>query len=519
MSTHPAPNKSEDTDTAPAESEHTSRVEVPDDRSLTTDATADVDLVVPAVDDAATEHFGTETPVPKQVFGVSLVSLCCMLVFGGAAVGGGIFVSIWLKEMPLRRVAAALDQAEPDAEIALFEVEEFLNDQPEHPRAMALRARALIELARDENDSSVRMQMGTEALRLFELVKASDSAELYAWAQALGMTQQWSSAVSLLKQVVINDPANANAWYELTTCRIQLGDFSSALESAQRLGEFPEMKMRSYYLQASVFSDTNDSEKAEEFFARILDEVSTSSDTTLEYEDLVKELDKVLPVPAFVFFLDYGRTLLDQQKPRVAIRQIAIGIESQRVALGMPTPEACVLMGNAAEQVGNLDGAVRFWDQALQLDPSHFPARELLANAALKKGDAKQALEWIKPMEPQDRRLPYSSAYLFQRVYGFLGNQEAAEKWQRVAEERREYEKRQTALRRLMVDKPKSHGAKVVRAHFFFTRGNVLQAKMLFEELNREDPKDQFVLDCLASINDKEKPFPSLDQLPIDTQF
>ena len=70
-----------------------------------------------------------------------------------------------------------------------------------------------------------------------------------------------------------------------------------------------------------------------------------------------------------------------------------------------------------------------------------------------------------------------------------------------------------------MLDKPDSHGAKVVRAHYSFTTGNVAQAKMMFEQLNRDDPEDQFVRDCLASINDKERPFPSLDELPIDTQF
>ena len=469
-----------------------------------------VESVVPITDeDPATEHFDGTSAVEQPVRG-SKTSLALICLFGVVAVFGGLWGIVWLREAPLREALAALDEAEPDAEIALFKIEEFLLTEPENPQAMAIKARALVELQRNPR----------EVLRLFNIVKASNPAESHAWAKALMMEQQWGSAAPLLEQVVFATPNNADAWYELTSCRVRKGDLKSALESAQRLGEFPEMKLRSYYLQASLYADMSDSEKAEDYFGRILDEVSSNSDETLEGDKLLKALDEaLLVVKAYQFFLDYGRTLLEVGKPESAIRQIAIGIEAERTERGMPSPDSCVLMGNAAEQFGNLDGAIRFWDQAVQLDPNNQPARELLANAALKKGDAKQALEWVKPMEPLDRRLPYTSAYLFQRIYGFLGNQEAAEKWQRIAEERREYEKRQTALRRLVLDKPDSHGAKVVRAHYSFTTGNVAQAKMMFEQLNRDDPEDQFVQECLASINDKERPFPSLDQLPIDIQF
>ena len=471
---------------------------------------AAVDSVVPMTDEDAVGTQVDDAAVERTVARGSKGSLITILLLAVVAVGGGLFGITWLRDAPLREAAAALDEAEPDAEIALFKIEEFLLTEPENPQAMAIKARALVELQRNPR----------EALRLFDIVKASNAAESHAWAKALMMEQQWASAAPLLKQVVAETPNNADAWYELTSCRVRMGNLKSALESAQRLGEFPEMKLRSYYLLASLYADMRESEKAEDYFARILDEVSSTSDETLEGDKLLKALDEaLLVVTAYQFYLDYGRTLLEVGKPEAAIRQIAVGIEAERTANGMPSPESCVLMGNAAEQYGNMDGAIRFWDQAVQIDPRNQPARELLANAALKKGDAKQALEWIKPMEPMGRRLPYTTAYLFQRIYGFLGNQESAEKWQRIAGERREYEKRQTALRRLMLDKPDSHGAKVVRAHYSFTTGNVAQAKMMFEQLNRDDPEDQFVRDCLASINDKERPFPSLDELPIDTQF
>ena len=407
----------------------------------------------------------------------------------------------------IQQATVALEQPEPDAELALFLIEQYLLAKPTDRQAMAIKARALVELQRNPR----------EVLRLFDIVKASNAAESHAWAKALMMEQQWASAAPLLRQVINDTPDNADAWYELTSCRMRMGNLKSALESAQRLGEFPEMKLRSYYLLGSLYADMNESQKAEDYFARILDEVPFYSDETLEGAKLLKALDETLViVKGYQFHLDYGRTLLDVGKPAAAIRQIAVGIEAERTANGMPSAESCVLMGNAAEQYGNLDGAVRFWDQAVKLDPRNQPARELLANAALKKGDANQALEWVKPMEPMGRRLPYTSAVLFQQIYTVLENQESAEKWQRIAEERREYQKRQTALKRLVLDKPDSHGAKVVRAHYSFTTGNVAQAKMMFEQLNRDAPEDQFVQDCLASINDNKKPFPSLDELSID---
>ena len=400
---------------------------------------AAVDSVVPMTDEDAVGTQVDDAAIERTVARGSKGSLITILLLAVVAVGGGLFGITWLRDAPLREAAAALDEAEPDAEIALFKIEEFLLTEPENPQAMAIKARALVELQRNPR----------EALRLFDIVKASNAAESHAWAKALMMEQQWASAAPLLKQVVAETPNNADAWYELTSCRVRMGNLKSALESAQRLGEFPEMKLRSYYLLASLYADMRESEKAEDYFARILDEVSSTSDETLEGDKLLKALDEaLLVVTAYQFYLDYGRTLLEVGKPEAAIRQIAVGIEAERTVNGMPSPESCVLMGNAAEQYGNMDGAIRFWDQAVQIDPRNQPARELLANAALKKGDAKQALEWIKPMEPMGRRLPYTTAYLFQRIYGFLGNQESAEKWQRIAEERREYESRQTALRR-----------------------------------------------------------------------
>ena len=136
----------------------------------------------------------------------------------------------------------------------------------------------------------------------------------------------------------------------------------------------------------------------------------------------------------------------------------------------------------------------------------------------MEEPSVQKALEWLKPLE-KDPSLPSSTAYLFQRTHEFLGNDKLAEEWKSRRAKKREREVHDAAIKQLLLEQPKSFGAGVVRAHHFYTEGNVLQAKMMFEKLSASAPDDKFVEDCLAAINDKSKPFPSLDDLPINTQF
>jgi Tfp pilus assembly protein PilF len=110
------------------------------------------------------------------------------------------------------------------------------------------------------------------------------------------------------------------------------------------------------------------------------------------------------------------------------------------LAVQLALGKASALSGQAAE-------AAAAWQRALEHDVGNAEARNGLAELALGGGNAKQALAWLEPLADHPH-LSSTTAYVLERVYTLLGNEDELERWQGKTAELRQREKREAAFRR-----------------------------------------------------------------------
>lgn len=358
----------------------------------------------------------------------------------------------------------------------------FLETHPRHGAATVLKARAL-----------TRMGRAQEAVALFEQAGAADARDTHVWAEALLTLGRYSEAEALLQRVLALEPDNLDALYEMTACRMRQHAYSEALVTAQQFTEQPGCEARGRLLLATIHHDMHHHEKAIEQCERLLE---------LEPDG------EHLQVAPHDFFILYGRTLLEHGKAKESLPILG------RSVLLQPTAEAYVLLGEAADQVGEPARAASFYQSALKLDATHLVARENLANQAIGAKDGAAALEWLKPVE-QHPQLRAATAYLFQRAHVLLKNEAESARWQERTELLRRRERLTSTLDRFVADSPNTFWAAVIQAYRFAELGNWEQAGVVLGSVDpqgvREEPFVQQLSDAIA----QRGTLPPIDQIPI----
>jgi len=284
-------------------------------------------------------------------------------VFVGVAAGSIVFGVVWWRDRPLVEAEASLEKG--DAKYAHYLLEKFLEHHPQHQRATALQARTYVALGNPD-----------AALALFEEAGGATVEDLRAWSRAFLMTEQWSLAIPLLERVVQEEPENADSLYEMTACRVRLGLFEQALESAQRFARLPGQEARGHMFVGAILRDLGKDAEA-----------AAAYQTVLRYDPQAESLQS----PAADFFLQYGQTLLKLGKPEESLDPL------KRSAAARETPEVLFELGNAAMQLQRLDDANTAWKRALVVDQRHVEAREALARTALQEGQVYEARKWLSP--------------------------------------------------------------------------------------------------------------------------
>ena len=416
------------------------------------------------------------SPVPRRKR--TLAFWIGRFVVVGVAAGSIVLAIVWWRDRPLAEAEASL--AKGDAKYAHYLLAKFLEHHPHHQRAMALQARVHVAVGNPD-----------AAIALFEQAGGATVEDLRAWARALLMTEQWSLAIPLLERVVQREPENADALYELTACRVRLGMFEQALESAQRFARLPGQEARGHMFVGAILRDLGKDAEAAVAYGAVL-----------QYDPQAENLQ----VPAAEFFLQYGQTLLRLGKPAESLEPL------KRSAAASESPEVLLELGNAAMQLQRLEDAKTAWKRAVVLDERHALAREALARATLQQGQAQQALEWLSPLAEADSTL--ESAYLRQRAYTLLGQDKEARQWQETAAELRKKQEFSAEIDSLLRDSPQSLWARAVRAHRFAQQGNWRQAELMVEMLIQEAPGEPFVIE-LASAVHRRRDLPPLESLPI----
>lgn len=359
----------------------------------------------------------------------------------------------------------------------------FLDTHPGHGRALVIKARALTRLGRAK-----------EAAELFEMAGGTANArDTHAWAEALLSLDQYSDALQLLQRVLELEPHNADALYEITTCRMRLRLYRDALTTAASFAQRPGCEARGRLLMATIYHDLHNHDQAIMECQRVLE---------LEPDG------ENLQIPRHEVFILYGRTLLEAGKPNEALPILA------RSIVLLPSAEAYIYLGQAADQVGEPNRAESLWQSALKLEPTSTEAHEALANLAITRLDGNKALEWLKPLE-SDPNLHASTAYLFQRASVLMKDDQAAATWQARTETLRKRERLAGTLDRFVSDSPNSYWSWIIQAHRFAQGGNWEQAASILQMVHQDGKEeDPFVRDLKTAVQSRGA-LPDLDQIPI----
>ncbi len=432
-----------------------------------------------------------------------------LVVMIGAAIGG-VMLILWIQDRPLRQAAELLAQGLDDRALAIERneptddrkikdayhlVSEYLESYPTSSGAIALQARIL-----------VHMDRANEALRLFEEVEAASPEELHDLARAYMKLEQYDAALPVMEQVLRMRPDDEDVLYEISTCRINLGLFQPALESAERFARIPGAEARGHLLLATLHNELDNSAEA------------------------IKELEKVLQLepeakhlrvsPAYVFYF-YGSGLQRLGRSDEALAPLTRSLELERNA------ETYVAIGRVHADLGDATQADRALRQALEVDPLQSEARELLAIAALEDDDAVKALDWLVPLTRPPTGpaasigLPTvgsSTAFLLQQAYARAGDAVEAEKWRAHAERVRKTESLIKIVNDVLRVAPASMWGRAIRAHAAAFANEWVEAEELASVIGAEDRTAQPFLDklILAIEARDQQSLPGFELLPVD---
>jgi tetratricopeptide (TPR) repeat protein len=396
-----------------------------------------------------------------------------------ACAAGAVWAYLAYVERPVKQAEQQLNLGNAKRSISL--VDYYLVSHPQDARALAIKARALVELQRP-----------AEAIPIFDEIGAATVADLRALARAFLLQEQWSRAQPVLEHILRLKPQDPDALHELTVSRVRMGLLEEALETAKQLTAVPGQQTRGLVMQAAITNDIGDQKQSIALYRSVLELDPDARNLQLAPEE---------------FFLQFGSVLLNSGNPAEAIEML------ERTVALRPNPTALIGIGNASSQLNQRPRALQAWQSALELDPRNRAARESLAKSALQDNDFEAAKKWLLPIQ-NNPDLRSSTAFLFQRVLTLAGNQEEGAKWAERAEKLRQREQTEAILDELLLRSPKSFWATVVRAHQFAQLGNWGQARDMVRELMKSEPDEPF-LQKLSEAVQKRGPLPSIDELPI----
>lgn len=197
-------------------------------------------------------------------------------------VGGGLWGTLWWQERPIRLANSQLQAGQRDASYET--ISQFLHDHPDHHRALAIKARILVEEGKSE-----------AALNIFDRVGAPEPQDMHALAKALLHQERWSQALPLLEFVETTGIDRADLLYELAACRMRLGMVDQALAAADEFTKQPGFEARGELLKGTIHQQRGN-----------LRQAAASWDRVLKLSPEVCDLQ----IPPEEFFLEYGRVLL-----------------------------------------------------------------------------------------------------------------------------------------------------------------------------------------------------------------
>ncbi len=398
---------------------------------------------------------------------------------GSAVVVAGLWGTDWWRERPLAEIDRRLTNNE--SPLALKLTDQFLKTHPGHARAIALKARAFVQLGRP-----------SEALQLIDQVGAASQADMRAYAQACLMLEKWMQALPVLEYLLQLDPENSGILHEVSACRAKLGRSAEAVEAAVRFAAIKGNEARGNLLVGMLERDRGNDRKACEAWTHVLQLNPDASD---------------LQIPPDVFTLDFGTVLLEISEPGRAAEQFRKSLEIKH------STKALALLGKACSQLGLTEEAEKHWRIAVMIDSADAASRQGLAELAMKRSDFREALDWLRPLA-ESSELSSATAFLLQRAYSLTGDSQSASAWQSKVDQIRKQEELVRTVDQILIDSPASMWGQVLRSHRLAEQGNWEQADILLAPY-RSDDVHPFVRELSTAI-ENHGTLPDFSALPIE---
>lgn len=384
---------------------------------------------------------------------------------------------VWWRTRAVVRAEELLDRG--DATSALVIAEQKLRDAPESAAFLSIKGRAMVAL---KNWSGA-----SQAFEQFPVVEPRD---LSAWTEALVRQKRWNDAIPMLQQHVAANANDGNAWQNLVICRYELGEFSAALGSADRLAKVRGFESAGHFYLGKILWRVGDSRAAVEHWNAV---VAANPSLT------------GLPIDTATFLLDFGDALLADGQARTAVEYLNRSQAAQKTLRGD------VLLGEALAQTGNIAEATAAWERALSQDPAQIESRVGLAEFALRRADAEAAIDILKPVA----MLPHTTSHItfvLQRAHTELGDREAARRWQQRTQVLRRAEKLDAAIRRMPATSMRTYWQSILVAYRTALAERWEEAEVITGSLSRFQPSP-FVV-ALADAIKSRRDLPPLEQFP-----
>ena len=403
----------------------------------------------------------------------------CRWIFAVLLLTAGIVGVPWWNERPLREAERLLAADAPEA--CLKVVDSFLKTDPKNSRAIALKARALVNLG-DANG----------AIRLIDQVGAATPEEMHAYAKACLILERWTTALGILELLVSLSPNDPDLLHELSACAAKLGRYERAVETATSFSRTPGNQARGYALIGMLERDRGNNQKCCDAWKKVLESQPEAAELQIEPHE---------------FFLEYGKALLLTGNAREAETML------ERSVAKSETADALAYLGKTKMQLGKATEAEANLNTAVQKKSESRVAREGLAELAMQKGDFQKSLEWLKPLQVQPD-LKSSTAFLLQRTYTLLKDPENAVKWKQEMARIRKLEEMRVNMEQVIINSPDSLWAQVFQSYMLAEQGNLSQASMVLAPFMKNDAPE-FLQLLWKSLQDGS-PLPTLDKIPME---
>ncbi|THD37914.1 MAG: tetratricopeptide repeat protein [Sphingomonas sp.] len=254
-------------------------------------------------------------------------------------------------------------------------------------------------------------------------------------AKALALQGKSPDAIALLGELLSVDPSNSYAWSDLARIRYNAGDIAGASANAQRAVALDHANLQALTLRGELVREQFGLAAALPWFEAALQRDAYFHPALIEYAATLGDLGRYTDMLAAT-----RRALAARPgSPQALYLQAVLAARAQNYDLARSLmqrtggaiddlPGALLLGGTLDYQAGAYEQAIGKWRELVGRQPLNMTARRLLGAALLRSGDAKGALDVLRPVALRGDADSYTLA-LVGRAFEATGERDWAAKY------------------------------------------------------------------------------------------